>query len=155
MSKAGLLPGWWPLLFGLCVATLTITGFGQMPLFQRYYLADLPGLGWLGAYYVTHTVHYIAAGIFLALVAYLVTAFLRTWHVRVRITAWGAARIAVVAVIVISGSVRVLKNRPDVFFGPEVVFLVDLVHLGGVMLWGLLALGAALVKRRPYTAPRG
>ena len=26
---------------------LTLTGFGQMPIFKRYYIADIPGLGWL------------------------------------------------------------------------------------------------------------
>ena len=28
---------------------LTLTGFGQMPIFKRYYIADIPGLGWLVA----------------------------------------------------------------------------------------------------------
>jgi len=141
-------------LFALCVAVLAVTGFGQMPIFKRYYLADLPGLGWLAEYYVTHTIHYIAAAVFLALVFYLATSYLRRWRPSLRITTWGSLRIVVIAVIAASGILRVLKNRPDVFLSPEAVFLIDLVHLGAVILWGLLALGARITRRRPYLAAR-
>ena len=29
----------------ITVFFLTLTGFGQMPIFKRYYIADIPGLG--------------------------------------------------------------------------------------------------------------
>ena len=31
----------------MTVFFLTLTGFGNMPIFKRYYIADIPGLGWL------------------------------------------------------------------------------------------------------------
>ena len=37
---------------------LTLSGFGQMPIFKRYYIADIPGLGWLAKFYITHYIHY-------------------------------------------------------------------------------------------------
>ncbi|MDJ0667751.1 MAG: hypothetical protein QNJ61_10750, partial [Desulfobacterales bacterium] len=38
-----------------------LSGFGQMPIFKRYYIADLPGLGWLAQFYTTHYIHYLGA----------------------------------------------------------------------------------------------
>ncbi|MCK4414722.1 MAG: FeS-binding protein [Candidatus Eisenbacteria sp.] len=141
-------------LFGLCVAVLAVTGFGQMPIFKRYYLADIPGMGWLAQYYVTHTIHYVAAALFVALLFYFTVSFFRRWHMELRITAWGALRIAAVIIVAVSGMLRVLKNRPDLFFSPEAVFLIDLTHLGAVFLWGVLALGALVARRRPYLTVR-
>ena len=43
----------------LTVLLLTLTGFGQMPIFKRYYIADIPGFGWLAQFYVTHYIHYL------------------------------------------------------------------------------------------------
>ena len=31
----------------ITVFFLTLSGFGQMPIFKRYYIADIPGFGWL------------------------------------------------------------------------------------------------------------
>ena len=38
-----------------------LTGFGQMPIFKRYYIADIPGLAWTAKFYVTHYLHYLGA----------------------------------------------------------------------------------------------
>ncbi len=45
---------------------ITLSGFGQMPIFKRYYIADTPGLGWLAQFYVTHIIHYISATVLIA-----------------------------------------------------------------------------------------
>ena len=37
---------------------LAFTGFGQMPLYKRYYIADIPGMAWSADFYITHLVHY-------------------------------------------------------------------------------------------------
>jgi hypothetical protein len=42
----------------ITVLFLTLSGFGQMPIFKRYYIADIPGFGWLAQFYVTHYIHY-------------------------------------------------------------------------------------------------
>ena len=148
--SARLFPRWLTVTMGLVVGALALSGFGQMPIFKRYYLADIPGMGWLAAYYVTNTIHYIGAAIFLGLLAYMVIVYLRSRAVGVRITASGALRAGAVAIIVVTGILRVLKSRPDVYLGANTVFAVDLAHLAGVMLWGFLALAAAIVRRRPY-----
>ena len=145
-----LVPRWQVALYKLTVAALAISGMAQMPIFKRYYLADIPGLGWLAKYYVTHIVHYIAALVLLLFLFYVVTRYLRTWRRSHRLTALGWARGLVLLVLVGSGLLCVLKNRPDVFFGPTSVMLLDYVHLGTALLFGLLALAAALARRRSY-----
>lgn len=40
---------------------LIFSGFGQMPIYRRYGVANLPGLGWSGDYSVTLVIHYLAA----------------------------------------------------------------------------------------------
>ena len=54
----------------MLVFMMALTGFGQMPIFKRYYIADIPGLGWLAAYWVTHYIHYLGAALLLGIGAY-------------------------------------------------------------------------------------
>jgi hypothetical protein len=30
----------------LTLFAMALTGFGQMPIFKRYYISDIPGMGW-------------------------------------------------------------------------------------------------------------
>lgn len=59
------------LVYGLILFFITLSGFAQMPIFARYHISDIPGLGWLADFYVTHAVHYIMAALLLALGAYV------------------------------------------------------------------------------------
>lgn len=56
----------------IAVSTLALifSGFGQMPMYKRYRIADLPGLGWSADYSVTIVIHYLAAMLFLLAVVY-------------------------------------------------------------------------------------
>lgn len=54
----------------LSTLALILSGFGQMPMYKRYRIADLPGLGWSADYSVTLVIHYLAAAFFLMAVAY-------------------------------------------------------------------------------------
>lgn len=49
---------------------LIFSGFGQMPMYRRYGVANLPGLSWSADYSITIIVHYIAAMALLLAVAY-------------------------------------------------------------------------------------
>jgi len=60
----------------ITVFFLTLSGFGQMPIFKRYYIADIPGFGWLAQFFVTHYIHYLGAILILALVTYMISDYL-------------------------------------------------------------------------------
>jgi uncharacterized membrane protein len=111
------------------------TGFGQMPIFKRYYLADVPGLGWTADFFVTHTLHYLGAMILLGLVAYVALDFFLFERKTYRLTNSAYLRIVLLAGIVTTGIFRVLKNLPDVVFSPDFTFYIDISHLGLMMIY--------------------
>jgi len=93
-----------------------LTGFGQMPIFKRYYIADIPGLAWTAKYYITHYMHYIGATLLLALIVYGIVVYIGLLRKSLKLT-WAAyIRITLLVAIVITGIFRVLKNLPDVVF---------------------------------------
>lgn len=135
-------------LFSGTMALLALTGFGQMPIFKRYYIADIPGLGWLARFYVTHYLHYLAAALLFALAAYMITDYgLHRRRDARRILAAGYVRGAVLAAISITGILLVARNFPGYRFSPGVIIFLDISHLGLVMLYLLSALFCLLFKK--------
>jgi formate dehydrogenase gamma subunit len=61
----------------LSIFALLFSGFGQMPIYKRYFVDQLPGLGWSSNFYITLNIHYVAAFILIFVsfyyVAYLLT----------------------------------------------------------------------------------
>lgn len=55
-------------LVALSGFVLLFSGFGQMPMYARYNLTKLPGLGWSGDYNLNLVIHYVAAAVFMAAV---------------------------------------------------------------------------------------
>ena len=121
-------------------AAMAVTGLAQMPIFKRYYVADIPGLGWLAEFYFTHRLHYMGAIVFLALVAYMLTHFLLTAKRNYSLTFSAHVRIVLLAGIILTGVFRVLKNLPDVVFSPTFTLVIDISHLGFMMVYLLAAL---------------
>ena len=131
------------LIFRLTVVALLFTGFAQMPIFARYYLADVPGFAWTADYYFNHVAHYILAIVLLAILGWRLPRVLRR-------PAWTAMDVIVGlcwAGIVLTGIVRVMKNQPESYFSPTLVMWVDWLHLGFVMLLGV----ASLIRSRVRT----
>ncbi|GAB4244209.1 MAG: cytochrome b/b6 domain-containing protein [Thermoleophilia bacterium] len=54
----------------LSTIALVISGLGQLPLFKRYYVDQLPGLGWTSDFSVTLQIHYLAAAALTLAVVY-------------------------------------------------------------------------------------
>ena len=62
----------------LSVLLLIITGLGQLPLNTRYNVTKLPGAEWLGNYFITIDLHYLAAlALLFAVSFHIVNAFVR------------------------------------------------------------------------------
>mgnify|MGYP003763942951 CR=1 FL=1 len=62
----------------LSIFLLLFSGFGQMPMYKRYKVADLPGLAWSADYGATLLLHYIGAAVLIGVAAYHVLFTLRT-----------------------------------------------------------------------------
>ena len=112
---------------------LVLTGFGQMPIFKRYYIADIPGLGWLANFYATHYIHYIGAIVLFGFFVYAAVIYWGLMRRRFQLTGAAYIRIAILALITITGIFRVLKNLPDVVFSPLFTIVIDISHLAFMM----------------------
>ncbi len=112
---------------------LGLTGFGQMPIFKRYYIADIPGLGWLADFYATHYIHYIGAIVIFGFFVYAAVIYWGLMRRRFQLTGAAYIRIAILALITITGIFRVLKNLPDVVFSPLFTMVIDISHLAFMM----------------------
>jgi uncharacterized membrane protein len=137
----------------ITVLFLTLSGFGQMPIFKRYYIADIPGFGWLAQFYVTHYIHYLGAILILALVAYMTIDYLILQKKRIRLTASGYVRGAILAGILVSGLLLVFRNLPGSRFAPEFIIFLDIAHLGMVMTF-LIVAGYCLVRKKRWVTQR-
>ena len=49
---------------------LLFSGFGQMPMYQRYNVVKIPGMAWSSDYEITLLIHYISAAFFTAAVVF-------------------------------------------------------------------------------------
>ena len=135
-------------LYAALFIVMTFTGMGQMPIFKRYYISDIPGMGWSADFYLTHTIHYLGAVLLLGLFAYLAADYLLSVRRRYRLSAAGMIRVLLLAGIVVTGIFRVLKNLPDVTFSPGFTLFIDIAHLGFMMVFLLAVLVFAIAKRR-------
>ena len=134
--------------FSLTLFLSALTGFAQMPIFKRYYIADIPGLGWLAEYYVTYMLHYISAIAFIVIAAYLVAGHLLAGRARAQLTASGTVRAVLLFLILATGSLLVFRNLPGYRYSPELIVVLNFSHLGLVVVFLAAALALKLAKKK-------
>jgi hypothetical protein len=115
-----------------------------MPIFKRYYIADIPGLGWLGEYYVAINIHYLFAILFIGIITYLIIEYLLTKRKSIKITLSGYIRGAVVVGLIITGIFLEISNLEVSGFAPGFIIFLYLCHLTLVM---VLLVAALYLKR--------
>ncbi len=150
-NRAMRLPGRW--FYMITVIFLVLSGFGQMPIFKRYYIADIPGLGWLAEFFITHYIHYLAATLFLALTAYAIIDYLLAARKSRQITVTGYLRSVLLAGLLVSGIFLVVRNLAGSNFSPEIIIFLDLCHLGLAMVFLFVSL-YCLVSKKQWTTIR-
>ena len=119
-------------IYGITFFFLVLTGFGQMPVYKRYYISDIPGLDWLSHFYLTHVMHYIASSVLIALAVYIFISFFSRGSGR--ITGSGYLKIFILAGVIVSGVLLVIRNLPGVFLGHNLIIVLDLTHLALCMM---------------------
>jgi hypothetical protein len=138
---------WLQKSFAITLFFSALTGFGQMPIYKRYYLADLPGLGWLAQFYLTYLLHYVSAIILMAIIAYAVTDYLLRHRRSMRITIFGYLRGAILTLIIATGVLLVFRNFPGHRFSPLFVMILDFSHLGLVMVFIITTVMAKVFRQ--------
>jgi len=140
------LPGRW--FYLITILFLSLSGFGQMPIFKRYYIADIPGLGWLAEFFITHYIHYLAAILFLAFTAYMIIDYLLSQRKSRRMTASGYVRSALLAGILASGVFLVIRNMAGSHLSSDFIIFLDLCHLGLIMAFLFVSLYCFIYKKQ-------
>lgn len=149
--KTNLLPRWQTRIYHLTVFALLFTGFAQMPIFKRYYLADLPGFAWTADYYLNHRIHYVLAALLLFFMTYVTVAYLGTWRKKYTLSLSGGIQVLFWMGIILTGLIRVSKNQPNIHFSPVTTMWVDWLHIGLVMFLGIFCLLMSLQGRTILT----
>ena len=141
-------------LYLITLFFLVLTGFGQMPVFKRYYIADIPGLGWLAQFFVTHYMHYLFAILLLGIMAFIITGYFLVNRKKIKITPSGYIRGAVLFGLVITGVLLVIRNLAGSSFPPGLIIFLDLSHLGLVMIFLMAGLYCVIFKKKWYCRSR-
>ncbi len=137
-------------LYGLAVLVAVFSGMGQMPILKRYYVSDLPLMGWSADFYILSDLHYLSVALLLGLFAWRLSLGTRmgrvcwSWGPR---SWWGWL---LLAVLLVTGVVKVLRNL-GVYVSPPLMVVLDLCHLGAAMAFmvtGLVVLFGGRDKRR-------
>jgi hypothetical protein len=133
-------------IYFVCLLFLTLTGFGQMPIYKRYYISSIPGLGWSADFYITHYMHYIFAAILLGLIFFAVTEYLFFSKKTLKLRPSGYVRTIILGGVAITGVLLLIFNFSGVIYPQGLVIFLDLAHMGLVL--ALLAAGLVSILRK-------
>ncbi len=114
------------LIYGITLFFITLSGFAQMPVFERYHISNLPGLGWLADFYITHLVHYAFAAILIAWGGYRMMTGLM---LRTKLDQKSLVNTFLLGGLIITGALMVIKNFSGTPFPFGVIIALDLLHL--------------------------
>ena len=144
------------MVYGLTLFFIALSGFAQMPIFKRYYIADIPGLGWLAQFYVTHAIHYALAALLMGFCVYVALDYYLARRNRgpkksqitenTNMTMSARVKAGALSGLIITGIFMVVKNLSGIYFSHGVVIGLDLLHL----VFAMVLLGATA-----YTWVRG
>ncbi|MFH2067399.1 MAG: hypothetical protein ABIK15_19520 [Pseudomonadota bacterium] len=130
-------------IYWITIFMLALTGFAQMPIFKRYYIADIPGLGWLAAFYVTHYLHYLFAILLLTVISYILTNYLLLKEWQKKISQSGYVRMMILVGLIITGILLVIRNLSGTIFSPGFIIVLNICHAAlviALLIAGLLCM---------------
>lgn len=124
------------------------TGFGNMPLWKRYYIADIPGFSWSGNFLVNVNIHYITGSILLFIALYFLTAYLMLKKKGLSLTPSGKIHGTLLGAALVTGLVMAIKNFPGVDFPLPVLVFFNLAHMASACFFMFFAIGCAVMRKR-------
>ena len=150
-DSKGKTPIWY--LYLISGIMLAFSGFGQMPLYQRYYISDIPGMAWSADFYITHLLHYIFSIILFGLVSYAAFNYLLIGKRSVALTMSGYVRAVIIVGLMISGLLLVTYNFSGVSLPVWVAATLLFTHMGFAM--ALIVTGIiVIIRKKPWVVPR-
>ena len=135
----------WIYLIALMVSIFT--GFGNMPLYGRFFVSDIPGFGWSADFFILLYVHYLSGAALLMVSTYFVILYSRRSSKIARLSITGIARVTVLCLVLITGIMSAIKNLPSVNLSMVGLMVVAFTHLGAAMIFILLSISFRIFKR--------
>ncbi len=136
----------WVYLAALCVGIFT--GFGNMPLWRRYYIADIPGFYWTRNFIINVNVHYVAGSILLFISLYFLTTYLLMKKNGLALTGCGKTCAALMGMALLTGLIMALKCFPGINYPMKLLIFFNLAHLGSTCLFMFSALSCAATRKK-------
>ena len=133
-------------LYPVALTVALFTGFGNMPIYKRYYISDIPGMGWSGNFFINLNIHYITGAILLGLAVYFSIIFLKTHSSKDHFTTTGILRVVFLGILILTGILLAIRNLSGINFIFGVQMLVVFIHLGIAMTLMVLSIGCFLFK---------
>lgn len=131
------------IIFRANMLFLALSGVGHMPIFKRYYIADITGFGWLAEFHITLAIHYLTAALFLSMVAWVITTRLLS-KPEAALTRSARVKAGLYMAIIASGGLLVVKNLKGIYLPATTITATDLIHLIGAFTLGVTALTARM-----------
>ena len=133
-------------LYLAAMAAVFFTGFGNMPLYQRYYVTDLPGFGWAANFMTNVEVHYMAGAVLLALAAYFIVSWIFLRKEGLRLSRTGRIRAIVLGLALLTGLAMAVKNLSGVVYPLPLLIAMNFLHMSLAVCYLLLALGCRIAR---------
>lgn len=137
---------WLLWLYGTAAIISLFTGFGNMPLWGRYYIADIPGLGWSGNFYFNLQVHLLIGAVLLSLAVVFLIAHIYTRRDGARLSPSGGVRATLLVLALLSGLLLAVRNLSGIRFPFE--FQVGLVffHMGAAVAFMIASITCVVAR---------
>ena len=116
-------------LYAIAVVILLFTGFGNMPLWGRYYIADIPGLKWSGDFLVNLQIHLFVGAVLLGLIIYLLIYYLNVRPRGMGLTRSGLTRAVLLMLATLSGVFLGIRNLSGIQFAFEIQVGLVFFHM--------------------------
>ncbi len=133
-------------LYAVALTIALFTGFGNMPIYKRYYISSIPGMGWSGNFYINLNIHYISGFVLLGLAVFFSLVYLKTGTSKDRLTATGLLRTAFLGLSLLTGILLAIRNLAGINFGFGAQMVVIFMHLGFAIILMVLSIGCGVVR---------
>lgn len=129
------------------LAVALFTGIGNMPMWGRYFVADIPGFGWSGNFFINLYIHYLSGALLLAISTYYIILYSGRPNRRMDLSLSGAIRATLLGLALVSGVLSALKNLPLPDLPLAGLMALIFVHLGTAMAYCFFSVLFWLMKK--------
>lgn len=133
--------------YGIALMVSIFTGFGNMPLYGRFFISDIPGFGWSDDFFILLYVHYLSGAALLTISTYFLILYSRRLSAVARLSFAGIARATVLCLVFMTGIMSAVKNLPSVNLPMAALITVAFTHLGAAMIFILLSISFRIFKK--------